>query len=63
MPRVGWLFQPIFSSLRPKLMPGRSAGTAMALTPPAPAPPVRAITTSSSVAPAPEMKAFEPFST
>jgi hypothetical protein len=61
MPRVGWLFQPIFSSLRPKLMPA-GHGTGTALTPPAPAPPVRAIT-SSSVAPAPEMKAFEPFST
>jgi len=44
-------------------MPGKSAGTAIALMPPAPGPPVRAITTSSSVAPAPEMKALEPLST
>ena len=43
-------------------MPGASAGTAKAEMPAAPEPgsPVRAITTSTSVLPAPEMKALEP---
>src|SRR5690606_24405931 len=39
---------------------GLSAGTANAEMPCAPASPVRAMTTSTSVAPAPEMNAFEP---
>jgi hypothetical protein len=44
-------------------MPGASAGTAKAEMPLAPAPPVRAISTSTSVEPAPEMKALPPLMT
>jgi len=44
-------------------MPGASAGTTKADTPPAPGPPVRAIKTSTSVLPAPEMKALPPLIT
>ena len=61
--RVGWLFQPIFCSFLPNCTPGVCAGTAKAEMPPGPAPPVRAITTSRSVSPAPEMKALLPLST
>src|SRR5512147_2163586 len=65
---VGWLFQPIFCSLRPYVMPGASPGTRKLQTPPAPActpfsSSSRAITTSTSVEPAPEMNAFVPVST
>src|ERR1700751_3730653 len=44
-------------------MPGASAGRAKAEIPPAPPPPVRAISTSTSVEPAPEMKALPPLMT
>ena len=43
--RVGWAFQPIFFSFGPKLSPGASPGTTIALMPLAPGSPVRAMTT------------------
>ena len=63
MMRVGWLFQPIFSSFLPYTIPGKFAGTAKAEMPAAPSPPVRAMTISMSVWPAPEINAFVPSST
>src|SRR3546814_2608980 len=44
-------------------MPGVSAGTTKAETPLGPATPVRAMTTSTSVSPAPEIKALAPLIT
>ena len=44
-------------------MPGAFAGAANAEMPPAPPAPVRAISTSTSVDPAPEMKALPPLMT
>ena len=65
--RVGWLFQPILASLRPKPMPSVRASTAKAQMPWAPdctpsALAKRAMTTSTSVSPAPEMNALVPLS-
>ena len=61
--RVGCAFQPIFSSALPYEIPSASAGTTNAEIPFGPASPVRAITTSTSVSPAPEINIFEPFNT
>ena len=58
--RVGCAFQPIFSSALPYSIPAASAGTTNAEIPAAPSPPVRAITTSKSVSPAPEINILEP---
>jgi hypothetical protein len=58
MTRVGWLFQPIFFLLA-VADAGASAGTAKALMPEAPERIARAaISTSTSVLPAPLMKAL-----
>ncbi|MNY40605.1 hypothetical protein D3C86_1753570 [compost metagenome] len=64
MVRVGWAHQPIFSSLRPYFTPAASAGTRKQEIPLAPlSSPVRAMTISTSVAPAPEIKHLLPSST
>mmetsp|Transcript_14366 Transcript_14366/g.27140 ORF Transcript_14366/g.27140 Transcript_14366/m.27140 type:complete len:205 (-) Transcript_14366:567-1181(-) len=61
---VGWLRQPSFRSLAPKLRPSVPRSTRKAVTPsgPPPAGPVRAITIYKSVAPPPLMNTFSPFS-
>ncbi len=61
--RVGCAFQPIFSSALPYSTPCASAGTTNAEIPAAPSPPVRAITTKTSVSPAPDINIFEPLIT
>ena len=61
--RVGWAFQPIFSSALPYSIPLASAGTTNAEMPLGPSAPVRAITTKISVSPAPEINIFEPLIT
>ena len=63
MARVGCAFHPILCSLRPKLIPSEVASTTKADTPFAPASPVLAITTKTSVSPAPEMNTLLPVKT
>ncbi|COY60398.1 Uncharacterised protein [Mycobacterium tuberculosis] len=60
---MGWACQPIFASGAPKLSPGVPFSTMNADTPRGPSAPVRAITTYTSDAAAPEMNCLTPSST